>query len=107
MRYGYAGDADRACGVYLQLDRLAGCVEYIPPFKTCLVRDHLRAGRRRAPDGYGPLSEDVWAGSSVDSVGRRISESPIGRTDIAASDDCPPHPFMDALAQADLNRCGN
>ena len=56
-RYGYAGDADRTCGVYLHLDRLAGCAEYIPPFTTCQVRDHLRAGRRRARPGartYGP-----------------------------------------------------
>ena len=38
---------------YLRLDRLAGCVEYISTIRDVSSHRHQRAGRRRAPDGYG------------------------------------------------------
>ena len=60
----------RPCLSYLRIERLAGCVEYIPPFTTCLARGQLRAGRRRSPTATGPGRRAAGQG--------RHSTSPTG-----------------------------
>ena len=65
----------------LHLDRLAGCVECIPPFMTCLgeiLHGPAGGGRRGSPGSYGPGTRGYGPDPTIDSVARAISELPRG-----------------------------
>ena len=65
----------------LHLDRLAGCVECIPPFMTCLgeiLHGPAGGGRRGSPGSYGPGTRSYGPDPTIDSVARAISESTTG-----------------------------
>ena len=54
------------------------CVDCFPPVVTCLVRDPLRACRRRSPSRYGLGTRSYGPDPTIDSVDRAASEKPIG-----------------------------